>query len=168
MRGFAGIFLLSVCAWAQDPQLTSSKAFYAQIKDDILKSVDKLPEDKYSFKPSPDVRTYGQLLAHVADAQYIFCGTVQEGKAQFKGLEKSATTKPQILAALKDGFAYCDATYAGLTDATSADTVSWFGQKRTKLSVLDFNIAHAFEHYGNLVTYMRINGVTPPSSDPKR
>jgi uncharacterized damage-inducible protein DinB len=166
MRKLAGIFVVSACAcWAQNPQLTSSKALYAQIKGNILKSADKLPEEKYSFKPTPEVRTYGQLLAHVADAQYVFCGVVKEGKPQPKGIEKSNLGKTQLVQALKDAFAYCDAAYAGLTDTSSAETLPLFGQQRTKLSVLDFNIAHTFEHYGNLVTYMRINGVGPPSSE---
>jgi uncharacterized damage-inducible protein DinB len=134
----------------------------------VLKSLDKMPEDKYSFKPSADVRSYGQVLAHIADGQYVLCGTVKEGKPQFKGNEKTATTKTAIVKALNDGFAYCDAVYASLTDASSAEIVSWFGQKRTKLSVLDFNIAHTMEHYGNLVTYMRMNGIVPPSSERQR
>ena len=73
----------------------SSKAMFEQIKGNILKSVDKLPEEKFSFRPTPEVRTYGQLLAHVADGQYIFCGLVKEGKVQMKGIEKSATSKAQ-------------------------------------------------------------------------
>ena len=72
------------------------------------------------------------------------------------------------MAALKDGFAFCDAQYRKLTDAEAAKSVDWFGGQRTKLSILDFNIAHAFEHYGNLVTYMRIKGIVPPSSEPRR
>jgi hypothetical protein len=88
MRSLAAVILLPVCAWAQpaanNPQLTSSKAFYQQIKTLVLKSADKLPEDKYSFTPAKEVRTYGQLLAHIADAQYVLCGTVKEGKPQFR------------------------------------------------------------------------------------
>ncbi len=165
MRVLAGMLLVCAGAWAQNPQLASSKAMFEQIKGNILKSVDKLPEDKFSYRPTPEVRTYGQLLAHVADGQYIFCGLVKEGKVQMKGIEKSATTKVQISSALKDAFSYCESVYAGLTDAASVEMVPWFGQQRTKLSILDFNVAHTFEHYGNLVTYMRINGVVPPSSE---
>jgi hypothetical protein len=69
------------------------------------------------------------------------------------------------LKALNDGFAYCDSTYANLTDASSAAIVQFFGQNRTKLSMLAFNTSHSFEHYGNLVTYMRMNGIVPPSSE---
>ena len=160
--------LLGAQTAADNPQLASTKGFYDQIKGNILKSLDKMPEDKYGFAPTEGVRTYGQLLAHVADGQYILCGIAKEGKMQPKGVEKSAKTKAEITAALNEAFAYCDSVYAGLTDASSAATVSWFGQQRTKLSVLAFNTAHTFEHYGNLVTYMRMNGVVPPSSEPRK
>jgi uncharacterized damage-inducible protein DinB len=163
------ISALSACALGQaNPQLESSKAFYGQIKGLVLKSADKLAEEDYSFKPSPDVRSYGQVLAHIADAQYILCGIATTGKPVMKTNEKTAKTKAEVVAALKEGFAYCDAAYAGMKDSDLAAEVSWFGQKRTKLSVLDFNIAHGFEHYGNLVTYMRIKGVVPPSSEPQK
>jgi len=161
--------LLASAAWSQtaaeNPQLASSKAFFEQVKSLVLRSADKMPEDKYGFRPSDDVRTYGQILAHIADAQFFLCGIAKEGKPTGKGFEKSATTKPAIVQALKEGFAYCDALYGSLTDAGSAATVSWFKQPRTKLSMLSFNIAHGMEHYGNLVTYMRINKIVPPSSE---
>ncbi len=160
--------LLGAQTAADDPQLASTKAFYDQAKQNILKSADKLPEDKYSFAPTEGVRTFGQLLAHVADGQYVLCGIAKDGKMQSKGVEKTAKTKAEIVAALNEAFAFCDGVYAGLTDASSAATVSWFGQQRTKLSVLSFNTAHTFEHYGNLVTYMRMNGVVPPSSEPRK
>jgi uncharacterized damage-inducible protein DinB len=115
-----------------------------------------MPEENFSFKPTPDVRTFDELLAHVADAQFLLCSIVSGGKPTMKSNEKTAKNKAEIVSALKDGFAFCDAQYAKLSDQDAAAIVSWFGQKRTKLSVLDFNTAHAFEHYGNMVTYMRM------------
>jgi uncharacterized damage-inducible protein DinB len=153
---------------ADNPQLASTKAFYDTVRMNILKAAEKMPEEKYAYKPSDDVRTYGQLLAHIADSQYFLCGTAKEGKSENRGIEKSMPTKPGILTALRDGFAYCDSTYAGLTDASSAAMVTFFGQKRTKLSMLSFNTAHSFEHYGNLATYLRMNRMVPPSSEPQK
>jgi uncharacterized damage-inducible protein DinB len=162
---FLSAATLLVGAEASNPMMDSSKAFYSQIKNNIQRSLEKMPEEQYAFKPSPDVRSFGQLVAHVADAQYILCGIVADGKPTMKTNEKTAKTKAELSAALKDGFAFCDAQYEKLTDADAVTAVNWFGQKRTKLSVLDFNIAHAFEHYGNMVTYMRMKGLVPPSSE---
>jgi uncharacterized damage-inducible protein DinB len=172
------LLLAASGAWAQtgavnpaaaaNPLLASSKVFYQNAKQDILRSAEKMPEDKYAFKPVDSVRTYGQILAHVADGQYEFCGAAA-GKQEEKDVEHTAKTKPEIVAALKTAFAYCDAIYAGMSDAKAVEMIPAFGgAKITRLSMLDFNVAHTMEHYGNLVTYMRIEGLVPPSSESQR
>ena len=167
------VFLLAASgAWAQtgpsNPVVESSKLFYSNAKQDILRTADKVPEDKYAFKPVDTVRSLGQVLAHVADGQYEFCGGAA-GKHDEKGVEQTAKTKADIVAALKSAFAYCDAIYAGMTDAKAVELIPFFGgAKITRLSLLDFNVAHTMEHYGNLVTYMRIKGIVPPSSESQR
>ena len=171
MKLFAAVALLTAVASAQDtpanPLVAVSKNMYAIAKNDILRSAEKVPEETWSFQPTKDVRTMAQLFAHVADGQYEFCGVVAEGKSVMKDIEKTKTTKADIVAALKESFAYCDSAYAGLTDARAADMVAFFGMRITKLGAMDFNIAHTMEHYGNLVTYMRIKGIVPPSSEPR-
>ena len=157
----------SACAQtaATNPVLASSNSFYTMVKQNILRSADKMPEDKYAFKPTDSVRTYGQLLAHVADGQYEFCGGAL-GKRDEKDVEHTAKTKAEIVSALKTAFAYCDSVYAQMNDAKALELMPGFGgQKITRLSLLDFNVAHTMEHYGNLVTYMRIEGIVPPSSE---
>ena len=151
---------------AANPQLTSAKAFYHMVRSNVLKAAEKMPEEKFSWRPTDDVRTFGQMVAHVADGQIFLCGTAREGTSRNNGVEKSAKTKAEIIKGLQDGFAYCDATYAELTDAKSAEMVTFFGQPRTKLAMLSCNTAHTMEHYGNLATYMRMNKMIPPSSEP--
>jgi len=172
MKLLTAVVLFAASASAQEmtanPLVTVSKNMYAISKGDVLGSVDKIPEEKWSFQPTKEVRTVAQLFAHIADAQYEFCGLVVEGKSVAKGIEKSAKTKAEIVPALKEAFAYCDGAYAKLTDAGASELVSFFGgMKITKLGAMDFNFAHNMEHYGNLVTYMRINGIVPPSSEPR-
>ena len=84
-----------------------------------------------------------------------------------KGVEKTAKGKAEIVKALNEAFAYCEAAYADLTDAKAAETVKFFGMAATRLGIMDFNVAHNMEHYGNLVTYMRLKGIVPPSSAPR-
>ncbi len=170
------IFLFAAAgAWAQtgagnspgaaNPLVASSKVFYSNAKQDILRTADKVPDDKYAFKPVDTVRSLGQVLAHVADGQYEFCGGAA-GKHDDKKIEETAKTKAAIVAALKSAFAYCDDIYAGMTDAKAAEMMPAFGgAKLSRLSLLDFNVSHTMEHYGNLVTYMRILGMVPPSSE---
>jgi len=167
MRTFTILFCLTA-AFAQaqpaNPQVATAKAFYSYMKGNILKTADLVPEAKYSFKATEEVRSMGQILAHVADAQFAFCGIVRDGKPVVKDVEKTATTKADIIKALNDSFALCDADYAAMTDANSADIVQFRGPV-TKLGLISFNTAHGLEHYGNLVTYMRLNKIVPPSAE---
>jgi uncharacterized damage-inducible protein DinB len=151
-----------------DPLSAGAKGFYNLVKNNILKSADKMPEENYAFKPTPDVRSFGQILGHVADAQYLFCSPVLGEKNPAPGIEKSKTSKADLVQALNDAFAYCDKAYNGMTDAHAADIVKFFGRDQAKLSVLSFNNGHNDEHYGNLVTYLRIKGLVPPSSEQRR
>lgn len=112
----------------------------------------------------PEVRTVAQMFAHIADGQYEFCGMASEGKVVDKGIEKTAKTKADIVAAVKEAFAYCDRAYDKITDASAVETVPFFGRQVTRIGAMDFNIVHTMEHYGNLTTYMRINKIVPPSS----
>lgn len=149
-----------------NPLSTHNKYVYARLKDILLRSAEKMPEEHYGFKPVDTVRSYGQIVAHVADAQYLFCSAALGEKNPAPGIEKGKTSKADIIAALKDSFAYCDRAYDGLTDATAAQTVKLFGSDAPKLGALGINNAHTIEHYGNLATYLRIKNVVPPTSEP--
>jgi uncharacterized damage-inducible protein DinB len=171
MKLLTSVIFFAAVASAQEtaanPLVTVSKNIYAVAKADILGSVDKIPETLWSFQPTKEVRTVAQLFAHIADGQYEFCGVAAEGKSVAKDIEKTRKTKAEIVPALKEAFAYCDAAYARMTDASAADIVPFSNMKITKLGAMDYNTAHTMEHYGNLVTYMRINGIVPPSSAPR-
>jgi uncharacterized damage-inducible protein DinB len=170
MKLITAAFLLPVlysqtpAAPPKNPLVATSQAFFANAKSNILRSVDKVPDDAWNYKPAPTVRTFGELFAHVADGQYEFCGMASEGKVVDKGIEKSAHTKAEVLAALKDAFAYCDAAYTKMTDATAAEMVPFFNRQVTRIGAMDFNVVHTMEHYGNLVTYMRMKNIVPPTS----
>ena len=146
----------------------TSQALYGNSKTNIVRSAEKIPENLWSFQPTPEVRTIGQLFAHLADGQYEFCGGAADGQAIDKGIEKTAKTKADIMAALKDAFAFCDAAYSKMTDASAVETVKFFGRDMTRIGIMDFNVAHNMEHYGNLVTYMRLKSIVPPSSERKQ
>jgi uncharacterized damage-inducible protein DinB len=171
MKLLTTALIFAAAAFAQDtpanPLFSVSKTVYGMTKTNISRSLDKIPDDLWSYQPTKDIRTFGQLFAHIADGQYEFCGVPAEGKMVNKDIEKTLKTKAEVSAALKDAFAYCDAAYAKMTDANAAEIVPFFGMKVTKLGIMDFNTAHNMEHYGNLVTYMRLKGIVPPSSEPR-
>ena len=134
-------------------------------KNYVLKAADQVGEDLYAFKPTPDVRSLGQLFGHIADANFMICGMASGQKPAMSGIEKSKTTKADLRAALEASFKFCDDAYGTVTDANANETVKFFlPGTHTRLGVLAFNNAHVFEHYGNVVTYMRMKGMVPPSS----
>lgn len=148
-----------------NPVSTSEKGVYGYISGMVVAAAEKMPEENYSFKPTPDVRSFGQLVGHVADSQYYFCATATGEPPQMKNIEKTKTTKADLVAALKDAVAYCEKAYAGMTDATGAQMTKMMNFDLAKTSVLSVNTAHMDEHYGNMVTYMRLKGIVPPSSE---
>ncbi len=155
-----------LAASAQSGPVTSSlNGLYGVTKTNIMATAEMLNEDLYAFRPTDEVRSMGELLAHIANAQFAFCsGAAGEASPATENYEETATTKAQIIAALNAGFGYCDEVFAGMNDQKGAGEVNFFGSPNTAHGVLAFNSAHNYEHYGNLVTYMRLNGITPPSS----
>ena len=147
-----------------NPLSTEAKQAYTTVKNYILQSAEKMPEENYSFKPAPRVRTFGQILGHVAEEQYIYCGAAK-GEQKAADVEKTKTSKADLLAALTESFAYCDTAYDSLTDATAVEMVKRGKRQRTRLWILWGNTVHDNQHYGNLVTYLRIKGLVPPSTE---
>lgn len=145
--------------------VATSRPFFDSMKDVISRSADLMPEAEYSFKPVATVRTFGQILGHLANENYEFCAAVK-GEKNPNGVDfEKVAAKAELVAGLRAAFAYCDAAYR-ISDAQGAEETTLFGQKMTKLRVLVFNAIHDAEHYGNVVTYLRIKGLVPPSSAP--
>jgi uncharacterized damage-inducible protein DinB len=150
----------------ENPLSSWNKVAYARVKDILMRSAQKMPEENYGFKPVDTVRSYGQIVGHVADAQYLFCSIALGEKNPGLDIEHTKTTKADLIAALNTAFAYCDKAYNTMTDATAVQMIKLFGSDAPRLSALTVNNMHNLEHYGNLVTYMRIKGIVPPSSEP--
>jgi uncharacterized damage-inducible protein DinB len=130
----------------------------------ITAVAEELPESKYSFKPTAEVRSFGEMFGHVAGAQYMFCAAaLGEPPRQENDIEKNKKSKADLVAALKASTEYCNKAYA-LDDRAAQGKIKLFGQERSRLHALGMNATHDAEHYGNLVTYLRINKMVPPSS----
>jgi uncharacterized damage-inducible protein DinB len=159
--------LAPAVALSQDnPLSTFNKVAYGAVKNILLSSAEKMPEENYNFKPTDAVRSYGQIIGHVADAQYMFCSIELGEKNPDLKIEQTKTSKADLIAALKGAFAYCDKAYDSMTDASAPQMVKLFGGDTPKLGVLTANNMHSLEHYGNLITYMRLKNIVPPTSEP--
>ena len=170
-RSLILVVAASVPLFAQataNPAASAARLIWESNQDFITQSAADVPENLYSFRPTPDVRTFGEIIGHVAGAQGMFCAIALGEKVPAEdAVEKTATTKAALVDALKKSNEYCARAYA-MTDQAAVAMVDLFGQQRSKLYALMMNASHNAEHYGNLVTYMRINKIVPPSSRPGR
>lgn len=167
----SGLLVFAGLAQAQgNPVAASLVQDYHSARDMVLRSAEKMPEENYSFRPAPEVRTFGEIIGHIADDQYNLCGPVraETQKREYRAIELSLHSKTELLGALKKAFAYCDAAYDSFDDRAAGETVKFSGSDRSKFKMLNWNLWHTWEHYGNLTTYLRIKGLVPPSSEPKK
>jgi len=143
------------------------KAMRATIQRDLADAAANMPAEEYSFKPTPDVRTFGELIGHLAMANFFFCSQVKSERPPIATNYEKVTEKAALVKALNDSFAYCDGAYDGTTDENFGQLVKMMGSKPSQAArgaVLFFNTTHNNEHYGNIVVYMRMKGHVPPSS----
>ncbi len=159
-----------ICLWAQsNPYSADLKRDYKGVRDYFTRAAEKMPEANYGFRPSPDVRSFGEQVAHVADDQYNLCAPAkgETRKAAYTDIENRLTKKAELVAALKEAFAYCDGAYDALTDASGPEMVNP-GKSRSRFSMLNWNLWHTWEHYGNVVVYLRMKGLVPPTSERRK
>ena len=166
----AALFVPTTAVAQSNPFVDAAKAQFAAIKNNVLRTAEKVPEDLYAFKPTPEVRSLGQLVAHIADGNFGICGAGSTMKPTMSGVEKSTggNGKAAIQKALAASFEFCESAWASMDATRSGETVKTFLGVQPRFSVLSFNTAHVWEHYGNLVTYIRLKGIVPPSSEPTK
>jgi len=159
--GFGEVISTSIAAVA--------KGMHAIIERNLIEAAEGMPAEEYSFKPTPEVRSFAQLIGHVAFANFYFCSQAKgENSPSSENYERTGGDKTQLVKALKDSLAYCDSVYSGTDDRNfnqlvKAATPNGGGQT-TRGSLLVFNTTHNNEHYGNVVVYMRLKGHVPPST----
>jgi uncharacterized damage-inducible protein DinB len=163
-----GMAMTSTTLGAQSgvaPHVATLKTQAETIRTLVLRSAEKIPENLYDFKPTADVRSIAGLLGHIADGNNLLCGMAAGDKTPPSRANEKKTTRADLVAALNASYAACDKVFAATTDANASDAVDFFGNKQTRFGMLAFTTSHMWEHYGNLVTYMRLKNIVPPSSE---
>jgi uncharacterized damage-inducible protein DinB len=156
---------------ALSPSLANvAKAMHAAIRRNLAEAAEAMPAAEYNFRPTAQVRTFGQLVGHLVMANFIFCSPVKGEKAPIAANYEQMTDKAALVKALNESLTYCDEAYAATTDANYSEpvTVGPAGDmgpaKTVRGAALMWNVAHNNEHYGNIVVYMRLKGHVPPST----
>jgi uncharacterized damage-inducible protein DinB len=147
-----------------------AKAMHAAIRRNLEEAAENMPADEYAFRPTPQVRTFGQIIGHLVKANFFFCSEVAGEKSPATVDYEQITDKAALVKALNDSLIYCDRVYAATSDASFiqpmqiAHVVGTGSTSTVRGAVLMYNIAHNNEHYGNLAVYMRLKGHVPPST----
>jgi len=174
-RLLLSLAILGACplpAQTPNPLSAEVKWSYNSIKNNLLKLADKMPADSYSFRPVPEVETFGRRVAHIADANMNVCAGLNGERKPLGAAAK--TSKADLVAALKESFAYCDGVFDALTDATAREMVSSRlggpfppDPTRSRLATLYNLVRHSNEMYGYMAVYLRLKGIVPPTSAPE-
>jgi uncharacterized damage-inducible protein DinB len=162
---FATALAGSCTLYAQTPNQASGELnqLYTGVKNNLLKMADKMPESEYAFKPVAEIRSFGQLVAHVADAQTRSCSSITGEQKQANAASK--TSKADLVAALKESFAVCDAAFNSLTDEGLTQSIKTPRGQRAKVTALAGILGHSNEEYGYMAVYLRLKNIVPPSSE---
>ncbi len=171
-----------------DPVATALKNAFDGVSRNLSESATKMPEENFAFKPTPEVRSFGEILGHVANSHYSYCSRVKGEKNPNTQNLETVASKAEMVKAFNESVDYCKAVYASMTDAKLVQTVTppapapapaaqrgeapAAGQKPpaaprpvVPFNVLNQNLTHDWEHYGNIVTYLRLKGLVPPSTE---
>ena len=159
----------SLLAQGSNALVAEAKFPWTVVRDNLLKMAEKMPAENYTFRPAPEIDTFGQRLAHIAGANLFVCQGVMGKQTAFS--RPTATSKPDLIALLKQASAVCDSVFDSLSDAAAMEKISSrFGgpappeAMRTKLATLNNMVRHSNEMYGYMCVYLRLKGIVPPSS----
>jgi DinB superfamily len=177
MRSLVLVFFVSALPAQQTPNalVLEAKFPWTVVRDNLLKMAEKMPAEYYSFKPVPEIETFGQRVAHIAGANLRICRGINSTTGNdARPARISTTSKAELVAALKESSAACDSVFDSLTDAAALEKISSRlggpfppDPARTKLSTLYNMIRHSNEMYGYMCVYLRLKGIVPPSSTPE-
>lgn len=151
-----------------NPMVWSAKQLYERDAKNMIAAAEEMPENKYSYHPTPDQWTFGKVVSHIAQSNGGLCGALTDTPAPAALKVSDTASKAELVAALKASFDYCGPVLDGLTDAKLAGTVTLFHRTMPRVEVLILLPVDLADHYSQMASYLRLNGLTPPSAQPKK
>ncbi len=161
----------ALAAWTVGPAAQSASLQadflkdWTSLKGTMAKIADAMPESKYGFKSTPAQRSYGEHVMHIAAINLMVLKTLG-AKAPAPSIDDKATSKADVMKAMADSFDYGIAILKEQTDQTMAGTIQgppWMGPS-TRARIFTFLVGHTYDTYGQMVVYLRLNGLVPPAS----
>ncbi len=131
------------------------------VPNTIITAAKQMPEEYYTYRPTPDVRSFGELMAHIAESNFEMTAI---SKRETAPVLEVLPTKAEVIKALESSFDYSAKAREDMTKAQKETMVKFMGGTQPAGNVLDFSVFHSLQHYGNVILYMRLKGLIPPSS----
>ncbi|HET6176880.1 MAG TPA: DinB family protein [Candidatus Sulfotelmatobacter sp.] len=159
----------STAAQTKDPVTAAARLILQRFQNNTIGAVEAMPADKFAYKPTADQMTFGHLAAHIVSSNYLFCSKAADVPAPKVDEPKETDAKDQLVAAVKASFSFCSDALSKMDDSKLGDTVELFPGRQLPRSVAALGIASSMaDHYGAAAMYLRLNGILPPSAQPKK
>jgi uncharacterized damage-inducible protein DinB len=157
------ILLMSIAtARAADDIVGPLRTQWGITRDLVVNLVQVMPEDKYDYKPTPEIRSFREIVSHLILENHTFMSLVAGEPAPDKAKIEALKSRDELTKALSESYAFGERTLAALTDAKAVEKVTMRGQSVLRWYPVLYNIQDSMDHYGNLVVYVRLNGLVPP------
>lgn len=151
-----------------NPVVSSAKMLYQRDEKNMTGAAEEMPADKYSYHPTPDQWTFGKLVSHVAQSNGGLCGALSGTPAPASLHVSDTASKAELVAALKASFDFCSSAFDGLTDAKLGETINVFHRQMPRAMALVLLPSDLADHYSQMASYLRLNGMLPPSAQPRK
>lgn len=161
------MLLAPVAAAAQtskNPVSDTFRRFVSGTGKNLLEAAESMPADRYGFKPTEAQWTFGHIVVHIAGDNHVTCSAIAGVKPTAEPKVSATATKEEAVAALKRSIAFCDSAVAKVTDAMLADTVTFYGDRRPRISALVGLVEDWSDHYSQQAGYLRLNNILPPTA----
>ena len=153
----------------KDPVSASLRIMLPRSQNNILGAIQSMPADKFSFKPTADQMTFGHLITHIADTNYFLCAKATDVLAPKPEEVKDTDSKDKLLAAAKASFDFCNDVLSKMDDSKLGDSIQLFGPKQFPRAMAALYLANTWaDHYAEAAQDLRLNGILPPSAQPKK
>lgn len=152
-----------------NPVSNALRGIVARESKVVVAAADEMPADKYGFHPTPEQMSFGKLVAHMATSNFGLCSTISGVPAPKQDDLKETDPKDKLVGALKASFDFCTQSLANLDDSKLGEPLPFFGGRTASRATLMFVLADDFsDHYSTAATYLRLNGLLPPTAQPRK
>jgi uncharacterized damage-inducible protein DinB len=153
----------------KDPVATSARFLLQRSEGNTVGAVEAMPADKFSYKPTPDQMTFAHLVVHIVGFNNSFCAKAADVPAPKVEEPKETDSKDKLVAAVKASYAFCDEAVGKMDDSKLSDSIEIFGGRQAPRAMASLILASGWaDHYAAAAMYLRLNGITPPSAQPKK